>query len=123
MLMRSPLARDRRAPPGFVRPCQPTTSDTVPSGHEWIHELKHDGFRLMVLKDDDRVRVWSRNGRDWSLNFLAITAAGRALPSPRVMIDGEAMAHCEEGLPHFYRLLGYEGQATACLYAFDLLHI
>src|SRR4051812_23934970 len=123
MLMRSPLARDRRAPPGFLQPCQPTLSDTVPTGPGWIHELKHDGFRLMVLKDDDRVRLWSRNGRDWSLNFLAITAAVRDLPFARIMIEGEPMAHCEGGLPHFYRLLGHQGQATACLYAFDLLQV
>src|SRR3954470_1336127 len=92
MLIRSPLARDRRSPPGFIQPCQPTLSETVPTGPEWIHELKHDGFRLMVLKDGDRVRLWSRNGRDWSLNLLAITAAVRALPFARIMIDGEALA-------------------------------
>jgi hypothetical protein len=82
MLMRSPLARERRAPPGLIQSCQPVLSDTVPTGPDWIHELKHDGFRLMVLKDGDRVRLWSRNGRDWSLNFLAITAVVRDLPPP-----------------------------------------
>src|SRR4051812_49064818 len=123
MLMRSPLARDRRSPPGFIGPCQPVLSDTVPTASGWIHELKHDGFRLMVLKDEDRVRLWSRNGRDWSLNFLAITAAVRALPYPRMILDGEAVAHCPDGLPDFFRLMGDDGQARACLYAFDLLHV
>src|SRR3954470_20594983 len=123
MLMRSPLARDRRSPPGFIQPCQPVLSETVPTAAGWIHELKHDGFRLMVLKDGDLVRLWSRNGRDWSLNFLAITAAVRALPYPRIMIDGEAVAHCPEGLPDFYRLMGDDGQASACLFAFDVLHV
>jgi ATP-dependent DNA ligase len=46
MLMRSPLARDRREPPGFIRPCKPVLSLKVPTGAEWIHEMKHDGFRL-----------------------------------------------------------------------------
>ena len=44
MLMRSGLARDRRKPPGFIRPCQPVLSAKVPVGDGWIHELKHDGF-------------------------------------------------------------------------------
>src|SRR3954470_3939644 len=110
MLMRSPLARDRRSPPGFIQPCQPVLSDTVPTGPGWIHELKHDGYRLLVVKDGDRVRLWSRNGRDWSLKFLAITAAVRALPFARIMIDGEAVAHCREGLPDFYGLIGDDGR-------------
>jgi ATP-dependent DNA ligase len=46
MLMRSPLARERRRPAGFVLPCQPTLSDKVPSGTLWLHEIKHDGYRL-----------------------------------------------------------------------------
>lgn len=62
-------------------------------------------------------------GRDWSLNFLAITAAVRGLPFARIMLDGEAVAHCPEGLPDFYRLMGDHGQGRACLYAFDLLHL
>jgi bifunctional non-homologous end joining protein LigD len=66
------------------------------------------------------VRLWSRNGRDWSAEFVAITAPVRALPFKRIMIDGEAVAHCLDGLPDFHGLLG-DGQASACLYAFDLL--
>ena len=68
----------------------------------------------------DKVRLWSRNGRDWSAEFVAITEAMRGLPFKRVMFDGEAVAHCLDGLPDFHRLLG-DGQATACFYAFDLL--
>jgi DNA topoisomerase III len=50
MLMRSPLARDRRSPRGFILPCQPTPSDTVPTGPQWVHEIKHDGFRILAWK-------------------------------------------------------------------------
>src|SRR4051794_4328381 len=45
----------------------------------------------------------------------------RALPFSRVMLDGEAVAHCLDGLPHFHKLLSGDGQATACFYAFDIL--
>jgi bifunctional non-homologous end joining protein LigD len=123
MLMRIParwVRPKRQLPPGFIVPCQPTLASKVPLGDGWLHELKHDGFRILAFKDGERVRLWSRNGRDWSSEFVAITAAMRALPFNRVMLDGEAVAHCLDGLPDFHRLLG-DGQATACLYAFDLL--
>src|SRR5215204_4730840 len=109
MLMRSPLARDRRKPPGFIRPALPVLAHRVPAGDGWIHELKHDGFRIVALKDGDEVRLWSRNGRNWAADFLAITAAVMALPVTRIVLDGEAVAHCPEGLPDFHALLGREG--------------
>ena len=120
MLMRSPTrwARPKRLrPPGFIVPCQPILARTVQAGDGWLHELKHDGFRIVAFKDGDKIRLWSRNGRDWSSEFVAITEALRALPFKRVMIDGEAVAHCLEGLPDFHRLMSRDGQATACLYA------
>jgi bifunctional non-homologous end joining protein LigD len=92
----------------------------VPAGGGWIHELKHDGFRILAFKYGDSVHLWSRNGRDWSAEFVAIREAMRALSFKRVMFDGEAVAHCLDGLPHFHRLLG-DGPATAYFYAFDLL--
>ena len=46
-----------------------------------------------------------------------------ALPVPRTVLDGEAVAHCPEGLPDFNALLRRSGCATPCLYAFDLLHL
>src|SRR4051812_46799925 len=125
MLMRTPArwAQPKRLrPPGFIIPCQPILEDRAPKGAGWVHELKHDGFRIVALKDGERVRLWSRNGRDWSSEFAAIAAAMRSLPFNRIMIDGEAIAHClDDGLPDFHRLLGSDGQARACLYAFDLL--
>src|SRR5215204_1998438 len=122
MLMRSPLARDRRRPPGFIRPAQPVIAEKVPAGENWIHELKHDGYRLLARKERDRVQLWSRNGRDWTVEFVAIVTALRKLPGDFV-IDGEAVAHCEAGMPDFHRLMARDGQASACLYAFDLLHL
>jgi bifunctional non-homologous end joining protein LigD len=89
----------RLQPPGFIVPCQPTLASKVPVGDGWIHELKHDGFRIVAFKDGGKVRLWSRTGRDWSAEFVAITEALRALPFKRVMLDGEAVAHCLDGLP------------------------
>jgi bifunctional non-homologous end joining protein LigD len=73
MLMHAPLARDRRSPPGFIRPCQAIEVETAPAGPEWVHEIKHDGFRIVAHKHGERVRLWSRNDRDWSADFTAIT--------------------------------------------------
>jgi bifunctional non-homologous end joining protein LigD len=98
MLMRSPLARERRRPAGFIKPCQPTLSDKAPSGPLWIHEIKHDGSRIIAAKHGETVRLWSRNGRDWSKEFLAVAEAVRALKADDIVLDGEAMAHCKDGL-------------------------
>ena len=67
------------------------------------------------------MHLWSRNGRDRADDFVAIADAVRALPACRIVLDGEAVAHCLDGLPDFHRLLSNDGQATACLYAFVLL--
>jgi bifunctional non-homologous end joining protein LigD len=95
----------------------------VPTGPGWIHELKHDGFRIVAHKDGDEVRLWSRNGKNWTAEFVAITAAILAMPVTRIVLDGEAVAHCPAGLPDFNALLGRHGCPLACLYAFDLLHL
>src|SRR5215210_8454260 len=123
MLMRSPLARERRRPAGFIKPCQPTLSDKAPSGPQWIHEIKLDGYRIVACKSGDRVRLWSRNGRDWSREFLAVTQAIAALKVDEIVIDGEAMAHCKDGWPDFNGLRSVDGGAGACLFAFDLLRL
>src|SRR5215207_3192312 len=72
-----PLARDRRTPPGFIEPCQPVLRDTAPSGPEWLHEIKHDGYRLIARKDGDRVRLWSRQGRPLTGKAVEVTSAVR----------------------------------------------
>jgi hypothetical protein len=98
MLMRSPLAREQ-SPAGFIRPTQPVLADRPPSGPGWSFEIKHEGFRIVSRKDGERVRLWSRNGRDWSVEFRAIAEAVRSLPFSGVILDGEAVAHCDKAHP------------------------
>jgi bifunctional non-homologous end joining protein LigD len=50
----------KRRPPGFIEPCIPTRVDKPPVGPQWIHEIKHDGCRLIVRKQSDRVRLFTR---------------------------------------------------------------
>lgn len=117
------LARDRLSPEGFIEPCQPVLSGIVPSGPDWIHELKHDGWRILARKDGDRVRLWSRNGRNWTASFPTIAAALAALPVQSCVLDGEAVAHDEDGWPDFHGLQSKAGRERAELVAFGLLMI
>jgi hypothetical protein len=51
------LARPRTLPTGFIAPCLPTNAHTLPSGGLWLHEIKHDGFRIIARNDGERVRL------------------------------------------------------------------
>jgi bifunctional non-homologous end joining protein LigD len=53
-------------PSGFIEPCQPSKATRPPSGPPWVREIKHDGYRLMVRRDGERVRCFTRNGHDWA---------------------------------------------------------
>jgi ATP-dependent DNA ligase len=57
---------------GFIVPCLPTKTDKLPSGSQWLHEIKHDGFRIIARKDGDRVRLYSRPGNDLTYRFPLI---------------------------------------------------
>jgi ATP-dependent DNA ligase len=114
MLLYSPLAWDRRRPEGFIQPCQPTLAREVPAGPGWIHELKYDGFRMIVRKSGEGVQIWSRYGRSRRSDFVGIVAAVAALKADEVLIDGEAVCFDPDGLPDFNRLLTSDGQREAC---------
>ena len=63
----------------FVLPCLPTNSKRAPTGPEWIHEIKHDGYRLIVRRDGDRVALYTRRGYNWHHRFPLIVDAVRRL--------------------------------------------
>ena len=76
---------------GFIDPCRPTKAAQPPSGPLWVHEIKHDGYRLMVRRDGSRVRCFTRNGHDWADRFPAIIYAAQHLKAQSFLIDGEAV--------------------------------
>ena len=53
----------RTLPAGFIAPCLPSKTDKLPSGSQWLHEIKHDGFRIIARKTGTRVRLYSRPGK------------------------------------------------------------
>ena len=65
------LLRPRALPAGFVAPCLPSSAPRPPSGDGWLHEIKHDGFRVIARKDGERVKLYSRPGNDLTLPLPA----------------------------------------------------
>ena len=110
----------RTFPAGFIAPCLPTKTDKLPSGDRWLHEIKHDGFRVIARKDGDRVRLYSRPGNDMTRRFPLIAEALTGLRSRSCIIDGEAVACDDNGLASFERIR-YHGDVF--LYAFDLIEL
>ena len=124
MLWRTPSARSRRSPPaGFILPAQPTLVAKPPAGPEWIHEVKHDGYRLLALKSAGRVVLRSRHGTDFTDKLPRIAAAVRALPVDNALLDGEAVVFRPDGHSDFAALRTKRGAAQASFVAFDLLQI
>src|SRR5215813_12625063 len=60
----------RTLPAGFIAPCLPTKTDKLPSGSDWLHEIKHDGFRIIARKNGERVRLYRRPGNDLTHAFV-----------------------------------------------------
>jgi bifunctional non-homologous end joining protein LigD len=75
----------------FIPPALPSAAERHPLGGEWIHEIKHDGYRMMVRRDASGVRLLTRNGYDWSARFPTIVEAAAALRVRSCLIDGEAV--------------------------------
>lgn len=61
--------------PGFVPTMQPTLVDAAPEGDDWIHEIKHDGYRTELVLNGDESRAFTRNGHDWSDKYRLILDA------------------------------------------------
>jgi ATP-dependent DNA ligase len=92
-----------------------------PSGPDWIHEIKHDGFRIVVRREGSRVRLFTRGGHDWADRFPAIVEAASRLPTPSFLIDGEAVVCREDGISDFDALRSRRRDYEVTLIAFDLI--
>ncbi len=79
--------------------CLATASKQVPSGPDWIHEVKHDGYRMLVIRENDGVRLLSRNGTDWSRRYPWIAEAAPMNRQKHFVIDGEAVILGVDGVP------------------------
>jgi bifunctional non-homologous end joining protein LigD len=107
----------------FILPCLPTPKKRVPTGSEWVHEIKHDGYRLIVRRDGNRVRLYTRRGYNWSHRFPLIVHAVTRLKVRSVIIDGEAVVCDHNGLSNFDKLHSQSYDDQVVLYAFDLIEL
>jgi bifunctional non-homologous end joining protein LigD len=119
------VSRPRSRPlSNFIEPSLPRRADRPPAGRYWIHEIKHDGFRIMARRDTaGGVRLLTRNGHDFAGRFPLVAAAVAALPARSCLIDGEAIVTDKNGLAVFDLIRGHGPSKAAALCAFDLLEL
>jgi bifunctional non-homologous end joining protein LigD len=89
---------------GFIAPCLPSKTDKPPSGRQWLHEIKHDGFRVITRKNGAQVRLYSRPGNDLTNRFPLIVETLARLRSRSCIIDGEAVGCDHNGVASFDRV-------------------
>lgn len=112
--------KESKAPP-FQQPQLATLVDTVPTGNQWLHEIKYDGYRALIATGSGGPKIYTRSGLDWTDKFPGIAEAAATLP-PGALIDGEIVA-MKDGKPDFSTLqeaISAGGAGLLC-FAFDLL--
>jgi ATP-dependent DNA ligase len=107
----------------FIEPCLPSPADRPPSGSNWIHEIRHDGYRLMARRDPVGIRLLIRRGNGWSDRFPLVVEAVNHLKVRSCLIDGEVVCCDEKGVAAFQLLRHRWNEPEAFLYAFDLLEL
>ena len=111
------------SPPAFRPPQLATLTSKVPGGDGWwIFEMKYDGYRAMAAVADDQVRVFTRNGHDWTRQFGYLVPALSKLTPGTALIDGEVCAVDANGRSDFSLLkTSLDGKTPIVFFAFDLL--
>jgi bifunctional non-homologous end joining protein LigD len=107
----------------FIAPCIPTRAVKPPAGPGWVHEIKHDGYRLQVRREGEAVRLFTRRGYDWSGRYPAIAVTAMLLRARSFTLDGEAVVCGPDGVAIFDALHRRGTVTEAMLYAFDLLEL
>ena len=116
----------KAALPGFIAPQLATLVNEPPSGSQWLHELKFDGYRMLCRIDGGKVQFWSRNGNDWTAKFLNLVDEVRTLPVKTAIIDGEIVVEDTKGHASFQslqRALGNSVKAQFLFHVFDLIYL
>src|SRR3981189_3276334 len=98
----------RRRPSGFIEPCQPSKVLRPPSGPLWVHEIKHDGYRLMVRRDSARVRCFTRNGPDWAARRVLYKKMATA-PKPTNKANHRIRSACISIWPPVFLVWSFTG--------------
>ncbi len=119
-----PSKAGKSVPPTFRELQLATLVDTPPTGNDWVHETKYDGYRALIAVGGGRAIAYSRNGLDWTARFGEVPAACAKLPCTTALIDGEVVALDAGGKPSFSTLQAALKDGGPLLYfAFDLLEL
>ncbi len=124
----TPMAKARRTlfPDEPPAPQLATAAPTVPTGEDWGHEIKIDGYRMICRRDGDDVRFISRNGKDWTDNVTPLVQALKQLKANQFIIDGEVAVTNEQGVTDFQKLqntIKNPNPVGLIYFAFDVLHV
>ncbi len=126
LLIRSKDGAPAAPSSSFVPPQLATLVDAAPTGDEWIHELKFDGYRILASLEDGAAVLWSRSGKDWTRPFPELAAALGKLRTSGTLLDGELVALDERGVSSFQALQKAisSGASGELVYqVFDLLRL
>lgn len=115
----------RAVMPAQIAPALTTLVKAPPAGDEWTHEVKYDGYRMLCRIDKGVVRMFSRNGKDWTDKFGAIVGEAKHLERKAVWLDGEVCAVDEKGRSNFQALQHALAGGTKKLvyFVFDLMYL
>jgi bifunctional non-homologous end joining protein LigD len=110
---------------GFIKLEIPTPVPEPPTGEGWIHEIKYDGYRTLVVIDQGKVRAYSRPGNDWTTAYRRVVDACANLGCKAALMDGEMVVQDEQGVSDFQALRSaiYTAPHRIVFFAFDLLHL
>ena len=109
--------------PAFVEPMKAKPSARIPTGKEWLLELKFDGYRFLATKGGDTVHLWSRTQKDFAPLFPQIADAVRALSCDTAILDGELVVPDDQGRPSFQLIQNADESTAVQGFVFDLLHL
>jgi bifunctional non-homologous end joining protein LigD len=104
----------------FIEPAAPVLRTEPPTGPEWLHEVKHDGWRAQLHLRDGRATIFGKNGGDLTRRFRAIAVAVERLPVASAIIDAELVACNADGTPNFYAMM-HGAPHGCCAYCFDMM--
>jgi bifunctional non-homologous end joining protein LigD len=111
--------------PGFIPPALATKIDKPPTGERWVHEIKFDGYRVQLHMANDDIKVFTRNGNDWTKRFRKVAADAYLINAKSAIIDGEIVVPAADGTTDF-SVLQNELKGTSAkivMVAFDLMYL
>lgn len=124
----APKIPGKKAPfPGFIEPALATSIGKPPSGDRWLHEVKFDGYRVQMHIHASDIRIYTRNGNDWTNRFQKVAHDAWHINAKSAIIDGEIVVPNEDGTTDFSQLQralkASKPSDKLALYAFDLLYL